>query len=278
MIMSFHWIKILVVVFFSFFLISFDSYQKDFDKEFGRDHNVCKKFKGNVLLYVVWVETRVSEKWTDFDLNTTVDSVKYAVNWLNKMADINAVELKLFFDTSHSDSLSAIYQKLDADIPDLITNSEGLDKIDKWSNKLIRIQSGEKTKISLISSLRNKYNVESVALVFMMNNYYKEDYVYTFNTTSNSNIEYSVVNSKRPVIIAQNILSLFGAPYLYHHPSTTNKRDTKQLQKIFADDVMANTDKFLEKCEIGEITRYFIGWTDSLTEEYEKMVKEKTKI
>lgn len=251
---------------------------RDVDGMFGRDHNVCKKLKGKVLLYVVWVETKLSAKWSDFDLNSTVDSIKYAVAWLNSEAKKNGVDLHIRFDANINDTIAAVYQRLGGEVPDLIKNDEGLEKIDRWSSKIIRMQSDVKNKVQFVGNLRNEYTVESVALIFMVNNYYKEDYIFSFNTTSNSDVEYSIISSKRPNLIAQDILNLFGAPYLYHHQSTVNKRDTKQLKKIFSDDVMANTDRPLHSLSIGEITKYFIGWSDNLSEEYEKMVKEKAKI
>jgi len=251
---------------------------REVDKMFGRDHNVCKKLTGKVLLFVVFVETGDSSPWTDFDLNSTVDSIKVAMNWLNQKAKENNKELRIIFNTTGNDSLKIIKQKLGGQIVDLIDNSEGLEKIDKWSNKIIHLKTGDKNRLNLITRLRNEFNIESIALMFMVNYYYKDDFIFSFNTTSNDDVEYSILSTKKPNLIAQDLLNLFGAPYMYYHPSTANKRDTKQLQKIFSTDVMANTNADLKKLTIGEVTRYFIGWTDTINEDYEKMVKEKPKI
>jgi len=259
-------------------LMAFNPGEKDVDKIFGRDHNVCKKLYGKVLVYMVFVETGDSSPWTDFDLNSTVDSVKMAINWLNETAKKNGKDLKINFNTQVDDTMKIVKQKLGGQIVDLIDSKDGIDKIDKWSNKIIKVKTGEKNRLKLITKIRNEFNIESVALIFMVNYYYKEDFIFSFNTTSNEDIEYSIMSTKKPNLIAQDILNLFGAPYLYYHPSTVNKRDTKQLNKIFYNDVMANTNADLRKLELGEITRYFIGWTDTLNEEYEKMVKEKPKI
>ena len=259
-------------------LLAFSPGERDVDKLFGRDHNVCKKLTGKVLFYMVFVETGDSSPWTDFDLNSTVDSIKVAISWLNETAKMNGKNLQINFNTQVDDSLKIIKQKLGGQVDNLIDDKEGLDKIDKWTNKIIKTKTGEKNRLKLITKLRNEYNVESVALVFMINYYYKEDFIFSFNTTNNDDVEYSIMNTKKPNLIAQDILNLFGAPYLYYHPSTVNKRDTKQLNKIFWNDVMANTNADLRKLQLGEITRYFIGWTDSLNEDYEKMVKEKPKI
>ena len=267
-----------MVIIPSVVLLAFSPGERDVDKLFGRDHNVCKKLTGKVLFYMVFVETGDSSPWTDFDLNSTVDSIKVAISWLNETAKMNGKNLQINFNTQVDDSLKIIKQKLGGQVDNLIDDKEGLDKIDKWTNKIIKIKTGEKNRLKLITKLRNEYNVESVALVFMINYYYKEDFIFSFNTTNNDDVEYSIMNTKKPNLIAQDILNLFGAPYLYYHPSTVNKRDTKQLNKIFWNDVMANTNADLRKLQLGEITRYFIGWTDSLNEDYEKMVKEKPKI
>lgn len=251
---------------------------KDIDKEFGRDHNVCKTLRGNVLLYIVWVETRSSEEWKQYDLNSTLDSIAKAVDWIHKKASINNIPLKLNYDNGMNDSIYVVSQKLGGEVPAIIQEKDGVERIDKWTDKIIKYHSGKKSKLALLSDLRNSYRCESVALIFMLNNYYKEDYIYSFNTTSNDNVEYAIVSTKRPNLIAQNILNLFGAPYLYHHPMTLNKGATNKLQKIFSDDIMANTTGNIDHMKIGNVTKYFIGWSDDLDEEYERMVKEKTKI
>lgn len=266
----------LLVIFFVLFS-GFKPGTRNFDSDFGRNHNVCKKMKGKVLLYVVWVETRNSTPWSDFELNTTVDALKTSLAWVEAQAKKSGVDLVFQFGASTNDSVSAVYQRLGGTVPELTETEEGLVKIDKWTNKIVKIASGRKTKLELVTDLRNEYRAESVALVYMLCNYYKSDYIYSFNTTSNEDVEYAIVSSKKPTLITQSLMNLFGAPYLYHHPSTANKRNTKNVQKLFYNDVMANTDFELDQLEVGPITKYFLGWADTLSAEYEKMVKEKPK-
>lgn len=258
--------------------LSFSWGDRDVDKIFGRNHNVCRKLQGDVLVYVVWIEMKSTSKWLDYDLNSTYDSVRVAIKWLNDMAKKNNKALNIKLNTGQNDTLSTVTAKFTENIPDLINSDEGLLKIDDLTNKIVRTQSGERTKEQLISKLRNEYRVDGIALLFMVNNFYKEDYILSFNTTSNERAEYSILSTKQPTLIAQNLLNMFGAPYLYHHPATANKRDTRELQRIFHNDVMANTDRAIQNMEIGEVTRYFIGWCDTISEEYEKLVKEKPKI
>src|ERR1035437_6067521 len=145
-------------------LMAFNPGERDVDKIFGRDHNVCKKLNGKVLVYLVFVETGDSSPWTDFDLNSTVDSVKIAINWLNETAKKNGKDLKINFNTQADDTMKIVKQKLGGQIVDLIDSKDGLDKIDKWSNKIIKIKTGEKNRLKLITKIRNEYNIESVAL------------------------------------------------------------------------------------------------------------------
>ncbi len=259
------------------FLVSFMQSNRELDEGFGRNHNVCKKLKGRVLVYVVCVENNTTTKWTGFDLATTSEALVSTLKWIEDEALESGIQLNFILHKDINDSTSVVNQKLGGTIPDFTQSPEGLVKIDKWTDRIIKAASGKRSKLELVTSLRNEYKAESVALIFMQYNYYQSDFIYTFNTASNMNVEYAVISTKRPPLIAQTIFSLFGAPYLYHHPSTTNKRNTKQVQRIFHDDVMANSDYELEQLGLGPISRYFIGWADTLSTEYDRLIKEKPK-
>lgn len=244
----------------------------------GKNHNVCKTFKGKILLYIIWAKTRQSYEWTDYEINSTVDSLNIAINWLNQQAENNNILLNIRFDYSQGDSIPSFYQKLGGSVEEFITKSAQIERINKWADKIVRKATGLKNKERLIAKLRDENNTESVALIFILNNYFKADYAFSFNTTSNEDVEYSIISTKRPCLIAQEILNLFGAPYLYQHTTIKNKRDTKQLQQMFKDDIMATSDKNISQLTIGEITKYYIGWIDEIKDEYEKLIKEKTKL
>ena len=260
-----------------FLLVSFMQGTRELDEGFGRNHNVCKKLKGRVLVYVICVENNTTTKWTSFDLATTSESLNSTLSWIEAEAQESGISLNLLLHNDINDSSAVVNQKLGGSIPEFVQSPEGLVKIDKWTDRIIKIASGKRSKLELVTSLRNEYKAESVALIFMQYNYVQSDFIYTFNTASNLNVEYAVISTKRPSLIAQTIFSLFGAPYLYHHPSTTNKRNTKQVQRIFHDDVMANADYELNQLGLGPISRYFIGWADTLSTEYDRLIKEKPK-
>lgn len=246
----------------------------------SRNHNVCKKLLGNTLVYVVWAENKQSYPWTDYDIVSTVDSLNIAMKWLEKQAKLNNIKLNIIFDYYQNDSLKSIYQNMTGIVLDkLVAKEDAIERINKWGDKVVTKAFGLETKERLIAKLRDKNNVESVVLIFMLNNYFKKDYAFSFNTRSNKDVEFSIISSKSPIIISQEILRLFGAPYLFDHPSLANKKDKKQLEEMFPDDIMSNSQKSINDLQIQDITKYYIGWTDSLSNDFMKLVKdEKTKL
>ena len=124
----------------------------------------------------------------------------------------------------------------------------------------------------LVSKLKKKYKVDSVVLLFMMNNYYIQDAYVTCNYGSDDEIEYGINCYKDPVIIAQQIVTLFGASPL--QPSSLSKMQVMYLnfaQKEFPNDIMVNYKDPLSVLEIGAYTRYLIGWTNKIDPQYEKL-------
>lgn len=230
-----------------------------------------------MLLYFIWGKTKNSYEWMEFDVSSTIDSIKVAIEWLNQQAAKNDIDLKIRIDINQ-DTTGGLYQRMGGEVENLISERNGIEKVNKWTNRIARMASGYKTKERLIAHLRNEHQLESVGLIFLLNNYFERDFAFSFNTTSDADVEYSIISTKNPVVFAQEILNLFGAPYLYSHPSVRNKRDTRQLQKIFPNDIMGNPTLNIHELNIGEVTKYYIGWTDELNEEYERMVKEKAKI
>jgi len=131
------------------------------------------------------------------------------------------------------------------------------------------------TKERLIAQLRNKHKEEKVALMYFVNNYYKEDISVTLNTFSASEIEYSIVSYNRPVVIAHEFLHLFGASDLYRQLYNKKKKNRKLAIKSFPNDIMLVTDyKNLAEVEVGALTQYLIGWKDTWDPKHEKLFYE----
>ena len=240
-----------------------------------RNYNVCKKLIGNSLVYVIFVESRESSNWDDFDMNSAKDSINKAVKWIQKQAEKNNIQnVNLQVEYYKNDSSQIVTQNVGASIKKILTKAEGADDINKWSDKVVKKATGLKNREKLISKLRDQYNVESVVLMFMLNNYYKAGYSYALNTMSETDVEYTLLGSKDPGYIASEIMSVFGAHYMYHHPSVLDKKNRAKLKELFPYDIMASPEKPITQLYVGELTQYYIGWKDQINAEYEKLIKE----
>lgn len=69
-------------------------------------------------------------------------------------------------------------------------------------------------------------------------------------------------------MIVNEYLHLFGALDLYMAPFNTKKKQQKKkasAMEKFPDEIMAITHRRIETLEIGNISKYLIGWSDSLS-------------
>lgn len=262
-----------IAVLFMFMYLFLGFYIPVSEEISSRDHNICKILQGDVLLYIVFVETRESYSWTTYDINSTIDSIHVATQWLSKQAQKNNIRLSVNYEYFQKDTMHSVYRNFSGSFKKAASTSNGRESLIKWSDKVIKEAADIKTKEEFVAQIRNKYNVESVALIFMINNYYKTDFGASFYTESNEGLEFSILSTKRPVIIAQEILHLFGGQYLYPHATTSNKRAKRKLRKMFPYDVMATDNKTLNLLTLGEITSYYVGWTNEINEEYQKLIK-----
>ena len=60
----------------------------------------------------------------------------------------------------------------------------------------IPLQKRPGNKERLIAFLRDEYQVESVAVMFLINNYFRSDISIAINTLNNDDVEFSVVSYK----------------------------------------------------------------------------------
>ena len=51
-----------------------------------KNQNTCKLLKDSVLVYAVFVDTDIYHPWTEFDIESTMDSLKKASNWIQQQA------------------------------------------------------------------------------------------------------------------------------------------------------------------------------------------------
>lgn len=266
-----------------------------FDFRQGRHNNVCKDLNNDVLLYFVFVDTRTTYPWTEFDILTTIDSIQVAARWLEAEAAKHDVSLNVKTDYYIGDEFATIERNLPRkSIRETIEEYnliKGMESLSKWGDYVSKIigeslyikekdgiplQKRPSNKERLIAFLRDEYQVESVAMLLMVNNYFRSDISLAINTMNNDDVEFSVVSYKYPSEIAHSFLHLYGAADLDESYFRRSQRKIRQASMAFPDDIMSDVyARSLDRLEIGAYTRYMIGWTEELDPEYEPLLTER---
>jgi hypothetical protein len=258
----------------------------------GRYKNVCKDLKGEVLLYFIFVDTKTTSPWTEFDIISTIDSIHVATRWLENQAKKYKIDLEIKTDYYIGDEFTTINRNLprgtlkeSVESPNL---QKGMNELNKWADNIslkvgsslqvknkdgIPQSSNPKNAERLIAFLRDEYAVESVALLFMVNNYFRSDISFALNTLDTENVEFGIVSYKYPSEIAHIFLHLYGAADMYSTPLRKSQRKIRIAAVNFPDDIMQDPyGKKIMNLGISEFTRYLIGWTDELDSQYENLL------
>lgn len=258
------------------------------------NNNVCKKLKGNVVLYAIFVDTKDTHPWSEYDIRSTLDSIQKASKWIEDKSHQNGVLLDI--DVQYHQNKNKIplvanlaNKTLSATLfsPVLTT---GIKKLDRWSNGLAK-EAGKsffqdtismvatKNKISdrerLVAKLRDINKTDQIVLMYFVNNYYKSEISMALHTASNTNIEYAIVSFKNPAVIAHEFLHLFGALDLYISPFDKGKKIRKRKEvamKEFPYEIMAFTYKNIDSLDVSPFTKYLIGWQNELDEKSTRML------
>jgi hypothetical protein len=53
---------------------------KRMDYREARYKNVCKDLRGDALLYFVFIDSKYTAPWTEYDIQSTIDSVRAAIH------------------------------------------------------------------------------------------------------------------------------------------------------------------------------------------------------
>lgn len=259
------------------------------------NNNVCKTLKDDVLLYFIFIDSQETTPWTEYDINTTIDSLNIAIKWLEKKAAMNGIPLNIIKDYYIGNNYTTIKRGLPNGNVYRSLNEPGLRKgiqgLNNWADAItkrvgITFNISEKdgipeikhpkNKERLIAYLRDEKQIESVALLFMVNNYYKNDISVALNTTSHDDVEFAIVSYKYPAVIAHNILHLFGAADLYKTEFRRNDNKIALAKDFFPNDIMQdNGTTNIEMFEIGEFTKYMIGWSGNLESKYATLLTDK---
>lgn len=287
-----------IIILSIIFLISPSFTLRKLDYRKGIKTNVCKDLKGNILVYSIFVDTKTTSPWTEYDIKSTLDSIRNAVNWITKKSADNNISLNLITDYYVGPEYTTIKKNLPEESIYLSVTEpnfkQGFYNINKWSDYIARkagdsfmIQEKDglpdvkkpKNKERLIAHLRDEYNVESVVLLYMMNNYFKNDISVPVNNLHTKNIEYAIVSYKYSSEIAHNILHLFGAADLYKTLYRNNSKSISFAKDQFPDEIMQDPyGKSIEPLNISDYTKYLIGWNNDLNSEYQFLLTDRSKI
>ena len=133
-----------------------------------------------------------------------------------------------------------------------------------------------KNKERLVAFLRDENKVESVAMFYLVNNYYKSDISIPVNTFNTNDVEFVIVSYKYPSEIAHNFLHLFGACDMYKTLLRRNERNINILSERYPDEIMHEPyGKDINKLAISDYTKYLIGWTNELDPSLESLMRDK---
>ena len=285
-----HKYRILIIVVTSLLFLAPSSIIKDFSK--ARYNNVCKDLRDDILLYFVFVDTRTTYPWTEFDILSTIDSIHVAKRWIEGQAEKHDIALNIKTDYYIGNEYATVNRNLPREtVQESITDpnlKKGIASLNRWGDYVSKMV-GESmyvkekdgippmkkpgNKERLVAFLRDEYNVESVALMFFVNNYFRNDISLAVNTYTTEDIEFAIVSYKYPAEIAHNFLHLFGAVDLYRTYNRNNRKRIRFARKQFPNDIMQDPYATnIADQRIGEFSRYMIGWTDELNNDYELLL------
>jgi hypothetical protein len=259
--------------------------------------NVCKNFRNDVLIYFIFVDSKETAPWSEFDIKSTIDSMAMARKWLMEQAARNNIPLNIKTDYFIGKEFSTINRSLPygtvqktAVTPNL---KKGLQNINDWADQIARKTGSTfnltqkdgipevkspRNKERLIAYLRDEYKVESVALLFFVNNYYRTDISLPVNTMTDEDIEFAIVSYKYPSEIAHNVLHLYGAADIYPTIFRRNEKKAKELESMFPNEIMRDPyAKNIRDMDISDYTKYLIGWDSNYKQEYSDYYIDKTK-
>ena len=249
----------------------------------SRNMNVCGHLKDSVVLYCIFVDVNSYHPFSQFDVNSTMDSVRKATEWLECQAEYMHIPLSIqpVLHKTHN-KVTLQEWKTPAALHGFkrpFTKRKYASYTNKWTDFIAKYAGRSvkqkntgriKTRVkaynleSLIHILRNNYQTDGMAVMFFVNGYYEREACMSFNIYNNGpHPEYAVITHKNTSAIAHEFLHLFGGIDLYphrHHPGF-NYAD---LEEIYPNEIMRIAHKDINKLMLSPITKYYIGWQDDI--------------
>jgi hypothetical protein len=248
-----------------------------------KNHNTCKMLIDSVVVYAIFVDVDIYHPWTEFDIQSTVDSINKSVKWLESQAKKQSVSLSIKTVPHQQGSRRTIYEKSAKTSLSLYgiqaVNNRSMKKLKPWAEAISKYTGKginykpstsihQRLKIvntqTLNLALRDKFKCENVAIMFFVNGYYEDHPSISFNTnTLDQKVEYSIITNKNPAVIAHELMHLFGAVDLYPNFNFPNF-NFLELKEKHPNEIMLVQHKEINKLNVSPISSYFLGWQDTL--------------
>lgn len=261
----------------------------------SRNNNVCKELRGKVVLYTIFVDTRHTNPWSKYDIESTLDSIHLAMNWIMQKAREDSIylDIQIAYHQNEKGTIPIYNDLPKKTLSETLLRRHGLAGIKdiyRWSDRIaseagkslpkdssaaIKTPNNMKDRERLIARLRDIHRTDNVALMYFINNYYTDEISVAIDTQNDHNVEFSIVSFKYPSVIAHEFLHLFGAWDLYITPFDKDKNVRKRKKiamELFPNEIMAFAYRNLESLEISPFTKYAIGWSNELDSKYSKLI------
>jgi hypothetical protein len=268
---------------------------KRMDYREARFKNVCKDLRGEVLLYFMFIDSKFTAPWTEYDIQSTIDSIRAAITWLHTQSRINKVPLNIRADFYIGPEYTTISRNLpEPTVAESVTSpnmKKAKENLNRWSDAISKIAGASvtirekdgipeikppKNKERLVAYLRDENKVESVALFFLVNNYFKTDVSVPVNIYDTEDVEFAIVSYKYAAELAHNFLHLYGAADMHKSVYRRQERKISLLAEMYPNDIMQDPyGKAVKNLEISDYTKYLIGWNDELDPELEILMTDK---
>ena len=268
---------------------------KRMDYREARYKNVCKDLKGDVLLYFAFIDSKYTSPWTEYDIESTIDSIRAAITWLHTEARNNKIPLNIKVDFYIGPEFTTITRNLpESTVYKSVTSPnmrKAKENLNRWSDAVAKIAGASvtihekdgipeikppKNKERLVAFLRDENKVESVAMFYLVNNYFKSDISIPVNIFDTEDVEFAIVSYKYASEIVHNFLHLYGAADMHETVYRRQERKISMLADMYPDDIMQDPyGKAINKLELSDYTKYLIGWIDELDPELETLMTDK---
>jgi hypothetical protein len=76
----------------------------------SKDLNVCNQLKDSAVIYAIFIDANNFHTWTEYAVNSTLDSLRRATDWISSQAKRNGIDLKIK-TVHHLDGSKISFQK-----------------------------------------------------------------------------------------------------------------------------------------------------------------------